>query len=117
MERKTFLHQNCNILKNVRISEEDFNRILDGDKEEFTLDLTKGRNRAKVASWREYAAARRAARRMENVVEFDVGGFKHYFLFSYNFNDFIMDVKDINNGKENPCDVLLMRILAKVSFA
>lgn len=117
MERKTFLHQNCNILKNVRITEQHFKDIEDGRSSVVVLPLDSKRTKSKVARWREYAAVRRMSRRLENVVELVVDGFKHYYLFTYNADDFLMDVKDIDNGKENSCDVLLMRILARVSFA
>ncbi len=115
--RKCFAHQNCNILKNVKVSEAEFSRIEDGTQSEVVLDLNDTRRKSKVMNWREYGVARRRARRMENVVELVVDGFKHYYLFSYNHEDFLMALEDINNGKENPCKILRMKILAKVTFA
>lgn len=115
--RKVFVHQNCNILKNVKVSEAEFLRIEDGTQSEVVLDLNDTRRKSKVQNWREYGVVRRRARRMENVVELVVDGFKHYYLFSYNHEDFLMTLEDINNGKENPCKTLRMKILAKVTFA
>ena len=117
MERKVFVHQNCNILKNVRITEQQFKDIEDGRSSVVVLPLDSKRTKSKVARWREYAAVRRMSRRLENVVELVVDGFKHYYLFTYNADDFFMTLEDINNGRENPCKAMYITIKAKVTFA